>query len=128
MHILPKQPSIKGSAEWFTGDVYLDPLARTQEPSLLNVNMVHFAPGARTAWHSHVGGQTLYVVEGRGLVQSRRNRIVEIRPGEVIYTPDREEHWHGAAPDHFMTHLSLTGGEALWGEHVTDSEYHGGQL
>ena len=127
MHILPKQPSTKGPADRFTGDVYLDPLARGQEPSGLIVNAVHFTPGARTAWHAHLGGQTLYVTEGRGLVQSRGDRIVEIRPGEVIYTPDREEHWHGAAPDHFMTHLSLTEGAALWGEHVTDSEYHGRQ-
>jgi quercetin dioxygenase-like cupin family protein len=86
---------------------------------------VHFSPGARTAWHSHDGGQTLYVTEGRGLVQSRNDGIVEIRPGDVIYTPDAEEHWHGAAPDHFMTHLSMTEGDPHWGAHVTEAEYQG---
>jgi quercetin dioxygenase-like cupin family protein len=125
MHIVPKQQTVKGPAEWFTGDVWIDGVARGQEPSHLNVGAVHFSPGARTAWHWHEGGQTLYVTEGRGLVQSRGDHLVELRPGDVVSTPDREEHWHGAAPDHFMTHLSITEGEAHWGHHVTDAEYRG---
>jgi quercetin dioxygenase-like cupin family protein len=119
----PKKPTNKGPAEWFTGDVWIDPIAQGQPPSKLNVAAVHFTPGARTAWHSHQGGQTLCVTEGRGLVQSRGSRAVEIRPGDVIYSPDDEEHWHGATPEHFMTHLSITEGAAQWGAHVTDDEY-----
>ena len=125
MEVQPKQPSAKGPAERFTGDVSIDAIVRGRETSHLSASAVHFSPGARTAWHSHDGGQTLYVTEGRGLVQSRNDGIVEIRPGDVIYTPDAEEHWHGAAPDHFMTHLSMTEGDPHWGAHVTEAEYQG---
>lgn len=125
MEVVPKEPTAKGPDRWFTGDVWLDAIAGGGENTRLNVSAVHFSPGARTAWHSHAGGQTLYVAEGRGLVQSRGRSIVEIRSGDVIFTPDGEEHWHGASPDHFMTHLSMTEGAARWGEHVTDAEYRG---
>lgn len=125
MELAPKQPTVKGPADWFTGDVWIDPIAGGRQPSHLSIGSVHFTPGARTAWHSHEGGQTLYVTEGKGLVQSRGDRLVEIHPGDVIYTPDREEHWHGAAPDRFMTHLSITEGDPHWGAHVTDEEYRG---
>jgi quercetin dioxygenase-like cupin family protein len=126
-----KQPTVKGPAEWFTGDVWIDGIVRGEEPSRVRVSAVRFTPSARTAWHSHAVGQTLYVTEGRGLVQSRGGDIAEIRPGDIIYTPGREWHWHGAAPDHFMTHLSITEAaapgderpETDWGEHVTDEEY-----
>ena len=123
MELAPKQPTVKGPADWFTGDVWIDPIAGGRQSSHLSIGSVHFTPGARTAWHSHEGGQTLYVTEGKGLVQSRGDRLVEIHPGDVIYTPDREEHWHGAAPDQFMTHLSITEGDPHWGAHVTDEEY-----
>ena len=127
MQIISKQPSIEGPAEWFTGDVYIDPVARGEEPSRIRVNAVHFTPGARTAWHSHGLGQTLYVTEGVGRIQSRGDHVHEIRAGDVVHTPSGEEHWHGAAPDHFMTHLSLTenaaGYEDHWGAHVADGEY-----
>jgi quercetin dioxygenase-like cupin family protein len=125
MEIQPKQHSVRGPADWFTGDVWIDAIAGGREPSHLNAGAVHFSPGARTAWHWHEGGQTLYITEGRGPVQSRGDRVVEVRSGDVIYTPDHEEHWHGTAPDHFMTHLSLTEGDAHWGIHVTDAEYRG---
>ena len=125
MEIVPKQPSAQGPAEWFTGVVWIDAIARGSEPSRLSVSAVRFSPGARTAWHSHRLGQTLYVTEGRALVQSRGERIVEIGPGDVVFTPDGEEHWHGAAPTHFMSHLSMTEGDAQWGEHVTDAECGG---
>jgi quercetin dioxygenase-like cupin family protein len=128
VEIQPKRASVKGPAAQFTGDVWLDAIAQGAEPSRLRVNHVHFAPGARTAWHSHPRGQTLYVTDGRGRVQSRGGEINEIRPGEVIYTPPSEWHWHGAAPTHFMAHLSLVeaddhGNSATWGEHVSDAEY-----
>jgi len=123
MELRPKRPSGKGPAEWFTGEVWIDPITQGEPPSKLSIGAVHFTPGARTAWHSHEGGQTLYVTEGRGLVQSRGGETLEVHPGDVIYTPDREEHWHGATPEHFLTHLSITEGAPHWGPHVTDAEY-----
>jgi quercetin dioxygenase-like cupin family protein len=86
---------------------------------------LHFTPGARTAWHSHDGGQTLHVTEGFGRVQPRGEPVVAIRPDDIVHTPSGEWHWDGAASDHLMTHLSLSNGPASWGEHVTDAEYHG---
>ncbi|MFC0081319.1 cupin domain-containing protein [Aciditerrimonas ferrireducens] len=120
-----KPPTSKGSAATFTGDVWIDPITRGLPLSQLNVAVVRFSPGARTAWHSHEGGQTLYVTEGQGLVQARGQQVVELKPGDVIFAPDGEEHWHGADPDHFMTHLSITEGAPHWGAHVTDDEYAG---
>jgi len=125
VEVVPTQPSIKGPPEWFTGDVWIDAIARARDPSRISVSTVRFSPGARTAWHSHALGQTLFVTEGRGLVQSRGEPVVELRPGDVVFTPDSEEHWHGATADHFMTHLSMTEGGANWGEHLTDQEYRG---
>jgi quercetin dioxygenase-like cupin family protein len=128
--IQPTPPTAKGPAEWFTGDVYIDAIARGEEPSRVRVSAVRFTPSARTAWHSHAAGQTLYVTEGRGLHQPRGRRIEEIRAGDIVFTPADEWHWHGAAPGHFMTHLSITEAvpgdkrpETDWGEHVTDDEY-----
>lgn len=121
--VQPKKPTSRGPAEWFTGDVWIDPIVQPQDHSPLNIAAVHFSPGARTAWHAHEGGQTLYVTEGQGLVQSRGEEVVEIRPGNVHVTSDGQEHWHGAARGHFMTHISITQGAAAWGDHVTDDEY-----
>jgi len=131
--VRPDKPTIKGPADWFTGDVWIDSIVQPQgdwiegivQPqgdSPLNVSMVHFTPGARTAWHSHAGGQTLYVTEGRGRVQSRGEALVELRPGDVHFTPDGHEHWHGAVHDHLMSHISIIHGPASWGDHVTDAE------
>jgi quercetin dioxygenase-like cupin family protein len=129
--IQPKQPTAKGPAEWFTGDVWIDPIVRGEDPSRVRVSAVRFTPSARTAWHAHAVGQTLYVLEGKGLVQSRGGAIEKIRAGDIVSTPPDQWHWHGAAPDHFMTHLSITEAvpgdeppETAWGEHVTDDEYH----
>jgi quercetin dioxygenase-like cupin family protein len=91
----------------------------------MSVAAVHFEPGARTAWHAHSDGQTLHVTEGEGLVQTRGEAIVTIRVGDTTYTPADEWHWHGATPEHAMTHLSITEGAPTWGDHVTDDEYHG---
>ncbi len=123
MEIKPKPPTAKGPAEWFTGDVWIDSVVPPHDDSSVNVAAVHFHPAARTAWHSHDGGQHLYVTEGEGLVQTRGEPIVTIRVGDVVWTPSGEEHWHGAASDHFMTHLSITTGAPTWGDHVTDEEY-----
>jgi len=126
MEVQPKRPTAKGPAEWFTGDVWIDAIARAHGPSPMTVGSVHFTPGARTAWHSHSIGQSLYVTEGQGRVQSRGEPIITIRPGDVAYIPGDERHWHGAAPDHFMTHIAITEGDTEWGEHVADAEYDGG--
>lgn len=131
MDIVTRQPTAKGPAEWFTGDVYFDVLVKGGGPSRVRMNSVHFTPGARTAWHRHAVGQTLHVTEGVGLVQARGGEIVEIRPGDTVSTPPGEWHWHGAAPDHFMTHLALWEApapeagvpETEWGDLVTDEEY-----
>jgi quercetin dioxygenase-like cupin family protein len=129
MEIVTKQPTTKGPAQMFTGDVWFDVIARGELPSRLRVNTVRFAPGARTAWHSHAVGQTLHVTEGRGLAQSRGGKTIELLPGDSIYTPPGEWHWHGAAPDHFMTHLAIweaptEGPESNWSDPVTDDEYN----
>jgi quercetin dioxygenase-like cupin family protein len=131
--VQPQQPTGKAPAERFTGDVFIDSIVQGEEPSRVRVNLVRFTPSARTAWHSHAVGQTLYVTEGRGLVQPRGGEVEQIRAGDVVRTPAGEWHWHGAAPDHFMAHLSITEApapgdprpEADWGEHVTDVEYPG---
>ncbi|MFJ1967418.1 cupin domain-containing protein [Streptomyces sp. NPDC087903] len=126
MELLKKQPTAKLPEKWFTGDAWADILYRGEEPSRARANAVHFAPGARTAWHSHGLGQTLYIVEGIALIQSRGGTILEAQPGDVIWTPPGEEHWHGAAPDHFMTHIALwETDEVDWLHHVTDDEYDG---
>ena len=131
VEIQPNQRSSKGAAEMFTGDVWYDVIAQGQPPSRLRVNVVRFAPGARTAWHCHANGQTLHVIDGRGQVQSRRDAVAQIRAGDTIVTPPGEWHWHGAAPDHFMAHLAMwetlsegqQGPETEWGDHVSDDEY-----
>jgi quercetin dioxygenase-like cupin family protein len=123
MELKPKEPTAKGPPDWFTGDVWMESIVQAHDDSPLNVAAVHFTPGARTAWHAHDGGQTLYVTDGEGRVQARGAPIITIRAGDVVHTPSGEWHWHGAAPDHWMTHLSLTEGPATWGDHITDEEY-----
>ncbi|MCW2703394.1 MAG: transcriptional regulator [Blastococcus sp.] len=125
MEILQKQPSVKGPAQMFTGDVWLDVIARGEEPSRVRVNTVRFAPGARTAWHSHALGQTLHVTDGMGLVQASGGEVLVIRPGDTIYTPPGEWHWHGAAPDHYMIHTAIwEGDDSQWGDLVSDDDYN----
>jgi quercetin dioxygenase-like cupin family protein len=131
LEILLKEPSVKGPAQMFTGDVWFDVIAQGEEPSRMRVNMVRFAPGARTAWHRHAVGQTLHVSEGIGLVQSSGGEVIVMRPGDTVYTPPGEWHWHGATPDHFMSHLAMwegpgegRGAESEWGDLVTDQEYN----
>ena len=117
-----------GPNDWFTGTVYLDTVATPSEPSRLQAVSVHFAPGARTAWHTHPLGQTIYVIEGVGRCQRRGRPVEVIRPGDSVFFEPGEHHWHGAAPDRFMTHLAMhevddQGSAATWGEHVGDEEY-----
>ena len=118
----------RGPADWFTGAVYIDTVASPSGASRLSASSVHFTPGARTAWHKHPNGQTIYVLEGSGLAQRRGGRAEVIRAGDRVFFEPGEEHWHGAAPTRFMTHLALVqvdedGNSATWGEHVSDEEY-----
>jgi quercetin dioxygenase-like cupin family protein len=119
-----------GPPEWFSGRAYIDGITPADQSSRLRAYRVHFTPGARTAWHTHPHGQVIHVTEGVGLAQSRGGPIELISAGDTVrFMPD-EEHWHGAAAEHFMTHLALhladaDGNDAAWGEHVTDEEYGG---
>jgi len=118
----------KGPADWFTGDVYMDSIRNPDEQSAVGCAHVRFTPGARTAWHHHPNGQTLYVTDGVGLVASRDGTVKEIRPGDVVYIEPGEEHWHGAAPDRFMSHVAIQeadeqGQVVTWLDHVSDEEY-----
>src|SRR5438270_9519271 len=96
-----------GPSDWFTGAVYVDTVARPSAGSRLNASSVHFTPSARTAWHSHPNGQTIFVTEGVGLVQGRGGSIEVVRPGDRVFFEPGEDHWHGAASNRFMTHLSM---------------------
>ncbi len=113
--------------EWFTGRAWFGPMTPRPEPDDLNVLSVAFEPGARTGWHTHPGGQVLYVVSGTGRVGTRDGEIVTIGPGDVVLAPPGEVHWHGATADSPMNHLSITHhGATEWiGEMVTDEEYGG---
>ena len=117
-----------GPSQWFTGAVYIDQVATPSGASRLSASSVHFTPGARTAWHTHPNGQTIYVTEGIGLAQRRSGPIEVIRPGDRVFFEAGEDHWHGAAPNRFMTHLAMLevddeGTSATWGHHVSDEEY-----
>jgi quercetin dioxygenase-like cupin family protein len=117
-----------GPTEWFTGVVYIDAVAVPSHGSRLSASSVHFTPGARTAWHTHPNGQTIFVTEGVGLAQRNGGPIEVIRPGDRVFFEPGENHWHGAAPTRFMTHLAMLevddkGNAAKWGDHVTDAEY-----
>ena len=118
----------KGPADWFTGDVYVDPVAAPAGTSTFAAAHVHFTPGARTAWHTHPHGQTIYVTEGIGRCQREGGPIETIRPGDRVFFEPGENHWHGAAPNRFMAHIAMqqnddTGSPVTWGRHVTDDEY-----
>jgi quercetin dioxygenase-like cupin family protein len=118
----------KGPSDWFTGDVYIDIIAANPEPSRANAAIVHFTPGAHTAWHTHPLGQAIFVTEGVGRCQREGGPVETIRPGDRVYFEPGENHWHGAAPDRFMVHVAIheagdDGSPVSWGEHVTDEEY-----
>ena len=121
------RPSSKGPAEYFTGAVRIDPLLEAHDPARALGASVTFEPGARTAWHTHPLGQTLIVTAGCGRAQRRGGPIEEIRPGDVVWIPPGEMHWHGAAPTTAMTHIAiveqLDGKSADWMEQVSDKEY-----
>ena len=117
-----------GPPDWFTGTVFLDTVAVPAATSRIAASSVHFTPGARTAWHTHPHGQTIWVIEGVGRCQRRGGPVEQIRPGDRVFFEPGEEHWHGAAPTRLMTHIAMQqaddGGTVVtWGEHVTDQDY-----
>ena len=124
------QPSAQGAADYFTGTVRIDPLFDVADPARHFGAYVTFEPGARTAWHTHPLGQTLVVTAGCGRAQRWGGPIEEIRPGDVVWFPPGEKHWHGAAPATAMTHMAivekLDGQTAEWMEKVSDEQYLGG--
>jgi quercetin dioxygenase-like cupin family protein len=120
--------TVRGPSDWFTGSVYVDTVATPAGSSQISASSVHFTPGARTAWHTHPYGQTIYVTEGIGRCQREGGPIEEIHPGDRVYFEPGENHWHGATPTRFMTHTAIqeadeTGSPVTWGEHVTDEQY-----
>ena len=128
MELKPITPTAKGPASTFTGDVYVNPIYRGQEPSRMIVSLVRFTPGARTNWHSHAVGQTLHITDGIGLIQTRDGTIIRMRPGDTVHTPPGQEHWHGATAGNFMCHLAMLEGTpgrdgTTWLEPVTDEQY-----
>nr|WP_296773546.1 cupin domain-containing protein [Rhodococcus sp. (in: high G+C Gram-positive bacteria)] len=135
MNIEPVVATSKNPPEQFAGDVWLDPIAVPHEPDQhMVVATVRFAPGARTAWHSHVHGQYLRVTHGVARFGGRDGTIIEVRAGQTLYTPPGEEHWHAATEDTFMEHIAmLENGEdpattTTWLEHITDDEYAGRRI
>ncbi len=121
------RPSQKGSSEWFTGNVRVDPLFQAPDPARVGAGQVTFEPGARTAWHTHPLGQTLIVTAGLGWVQRDGGLIEEVRPGDVVWFPPGLKHWHGATPTTAMTHIavqeSVGGRNVDWMEKVSDEQY-----
>ncbi len=121
------QSPTKGPADWFTGTVRIDPLFQAPDPALVQGALVTFEPGARTAWHTHPLGQTLIVTAGLGWAQREGSPVEEIRPGDIVWFPPNEKHWHGATLSTAMTHIAiqekLNGEVVTWLEHVTDRQY-----
>jgi quercetin dioxygenase-like cupin family protein len=120
--------STRGPEDWFTGTVHIDGIRNPDDESPIGCAHVRFAPGARTAWHTHPKGQTLYVTDGIGLVASRGTTPRQIRPGDVVHIAPGEEHWHGATADLFMAHVAIQeadehGQPVTWLNHVSDEEY-----
>lgn len=129
MQIFPvgSRPTTEANSDYFTGTVRFDPVIDAPEPARVNAARVSFAPGARTAWHTHPYGQTLHVLSGAGLMGLRDAAPQRIRAGDTVWIPPGEEHWHGAAPDTAMVHLAIQekedGSAATWLEQVSDADY-----
>ena len=121
------RPSTKGPQDYFSGSVRVEPVFQVGDPMRLNAGSVTFEPGARTAWHTHPLGQTLIITAGLGWVQTEGGSIEEVRPGDVVWFPPGEKHWHGATPTTAMTHIAvqeaLNGKNVDWMEKVSDAQY-----
>jgi quercetin dioxygenase-like cupin family protein len=133
MHITRSSiDTTKGPSDWFTGEVYIDAIAAPAGTSAVAAALVHFTPGARTAWHTHPHGQTIFVTEGAGLSQREGGPVESIRPGDRVFFEPGENHWHGAARNRLMVHVAMqqaddAGNVVTWGRHVTDEEYAAAQ-
>lgn len=129
IHPAGSRPSQRANPDYFTGDVWQDPIIASVAPARLNALSVHFAPGARTAWHTHPLGQTLHVTQGAGLICLRGETPQDIRAGDTVWIPAGVEHWHGAGPETTMTHIAMQeaqdGSAAMWLEQVSDADYNG---
>ena len=127
IYLAGSRPTRRASSDWFTGTVWQDPINTPPAPARVNSARVAFEPGARTAWHTHPLGQTLFVISGVGRVQTKGGTVREIRPGDTVWIPPNEKHWHGASPGNGMVHIamheSLDGTHVTWMEQVTDQEY-----
>jgi quercetin dioxygenase-like cupin family protein len=127
IHLAGSRPSRRAPKENFTGTVWQDPIVAARAPARMVANRVSFEPGARTAWHTHPLGQTLYVVSGVGRIQTEGSPVREIRAGDVVWIPPGEKHWHGGAPTTGMVHIamqeSLDGSHVNWMEQVSDAQY-----
>jgi quercetin dioxygenase-like cupin family protein len=129
MQITPSSiATTPGPADWFTGAVFIDAAVAPTDDSRVSASWVHFTPGARTAWHTHPNGQTIFVLEGVGHCQRRGGPVETIRPGDRVFFEPGEEHWHGATATRFMSHMAVVqvdddGNAATWLDHVTDEEY-----
>jgi quercetin dioxygenase-like cupin family protein len=127
IHAASSRPTVRAPQDYFTGTVWQDPIIAAEAPARVVATLVSFEPGARTAWHTHPLGQTLYVVSGVGRAQTEGGPILEIKPGDTVWIPPGEKHWHGAAPDHAMAHIAmqeaLDGSFATWMEKVSDADY-----
>ncbi len=125
------QPTRRGPEDYFTGDVLLQPVIQSPDPAALNGSIVTFAPGARTAWHTHPKGQTLHVLSGEGLVQEEGGPARLIRAGDTVWIPENLRHWHGATAERSMVHLAIqgevNGSAADWAEQVTPEDYAAAQ-
>lgn len=121
------RPSTRGAQDYFSGSVRVEPVFQVGDPMRLNAGSVTFEPGARTAWHTHPLGQTLIITAGLGWVQTEGSPIEEVRPGDVVWFPPGEKHWHGATPNTAMTHIAvqeaLNGKNVDWMEKVSDAQY-----
>jgi quercetin dioxygenase-like cupin family protein len=132
VELIPVRPTARGPAQSFTGDVYVNPIHQPTGASRMVVSLVRFTPGAHTNWHSHACGQTLHCTDGLGLVVTRDGTVIRLRPGDTVWAPPGEEHWHGATAANMMCHLAMlenpVEGEATtWLEPVGDEEYAAAQ-
>ena len=121
------RPTLRAASQYFTGTVWQDPIVEAPAPANLRALRVSFEPGARTAWHTHPLGQTIYITDGLGLVQREGGPVQVVRPGDVVFFEPNERHWHGASPTVGMVHIAMQeakdGKHVDWAEHVTDEQY-----
>lgn len=135
MNIEPSRPTSKAPSDRFVGDVWVDTIAAPHETDQrMTVAIVRFAPGARTAWHSHARGQYLHVTSGAGRFGTRDGKVLDLGPGQTLYTPPGEQHFHAAAEDGFLEHIAMSEGaddpseSTTWLEHITDDDYRGSAM